>query len=355
MSEIARFENRLKERRMLRGWSQAELAQRSAVSRAGISAIETDRLIPSAAAALALAAALDCRVEDLFRLRGPEARELSWAWSPVRDPCRYWKAELGGKIKRFPVEGLAAGLICHDGVFRAGVFDEPDAGLPAPDQTLVMACCDPAVGLLAAELARVAGIRLIALPRASRAALSLLEQGLVHVAGVHLAAAGRPGGNARVVKRTIGAGYRLIRGALWEEGIAHAPGLTLATIGSALASPLRWVGREVGSGARVCLDELFGDRRPPKRVAADHRGVAEAVRGGWADLGICLRLVSEDAGLGFLPVRDEVYDLCFDERIESDHRIQALLAVLRSPTYRRALGELPGYDSAQTGLVERVS
>ena len=55
----------------LRGWSQEQLARRSGLSRAGISAIETDRLIPSAAAALALAAALDCRVEDLFRLRVP--------------------------------------------------------------------------------------------------------------------------------------------------------------------------------------------------------------------------------------------------------------------------------------------
>ena len=79
-----------------RGWSQEQLARRSGLSRAGISAIETDRLIPSAAAALALAAALECRVEDLFRLRGSESHESSWAWSPRREPCRYWKAEVGG-------------------------------------------------------------------------------------------------------------------------------------------------------------------------------------------------------------------------------------------------------------------
>ena len=57
---------------MLRGWSQEELARLSGLSRAGVSAIETGRLIPSAAAALALAAALECRVEDLFRLQGAE-------------------------------------------------------------------------------------------------------------------------------------------------------------------------------------------------------------------------------------------------------------------------------------------
>ena len=64
---------------MLRGWSQEELARLSGLSRAGVSAIETGRLIPSAAAALALAAALGCRVEDLFRLHGAEPQQAAWA------------------------------------------------------------------------------------------------------------------------------------------------------------------------------------------------------------------------------------------------------------------------------------
>jgi transcriptional regulator with XRE-family HTH domain len=68
MANFLRFENRLRDRRTRVGWSQEELARRSGLSRAGISAIETDRIIPSAAAALALASALECRVEDLFRL-----------------------------------------------------------------------------------------------------------------------------------------------------------------------------------------------------------------------------------------------------------------------------------------------
>ena len=42
-----------------------------------------------------------------------------------------------------------------------------------PRRTLVMACCDPAAGLLAAELARAADVRLLALPRSSRTALTL--------------------------------------------------------------------------------------------------------------------------------------------------------------------------------------
>ncbi len=64
-----------------------------------------------------------------------------------------------------------------------------------------------------------------------------------------------------------------------------------------MQSRARWVGREVGSAARELLDELLSDRRPPRRIAYGHRGVAEAVRCGWADVGVCLRLVGEEAGL----------------------------------------------------------
>ena len=209
--------------------------------------------------------------------------------------------------------------------------------------------------MLAAELARTAGLRLIALPRSSRAALSLMGQGLVHVAGIHLTRADHPGGNAAIVRRELGPGYNLLRVARWEEGITFAAALSLRSVGAAVRSRLRWVGRESGSGARQCLDELLGDRRPPRCLASDHRGVAEAVRGGWADAGVCLRLVSEDAGLDFLPVREEIYDLCFPERLKGDHRLTALLQVVRSPSYRKALGELPGYKSADSGAIQSVT
>ena len=173
---------------------------------------------------------------------------------------------MGGRIKLFPAETTATGLIPHDGVYRNGSFhDDVECD---PEHTLVMASCDPAAGLLAALLARAADIRLIVLPRASRTALSLIGGGLVHVAGVHLTTAEQPGGNATIVRRELGAGYHLLRAARWEEGIAFASGLRLPSIREAVRTNLRWVGREDGSGARQCLDELLGDRRPPRRLAS---------------------------------------------------------------------------------------
>jgi putative molybdopterin biosynthesis protein len=197
---------------------------------------------------------------------------------------------------------------------------------------------------------------LIALGRTSRMSLTLLGQGLVHVAGVHMASADQPAGNANIVRDELGPGYGLLRVSRWEEGITFAPGRRFSSVRAALRSGVSWIGREAGSGARQCLDELLGQRRAVARCeASDHRGVAEAVKSGWADAGVCLRLVSEEAGLDFLGVRQEAYDLCFPALWEGDIRIQALLNVVRSPSYRKALGELPGYDSVETGDLQHVT
>ena len=95
-----------------------------------------------------------------------------------------------------------------------------------------------------------------------------------------------------------------------------ASGFQFQNVKSAVQSRARWVGREAGSAARELLDELPIGRPPPRQIAYGHRGVAEAIRCGWADIGICLRLVSDEAGLGFLTVREEEYDYCYPAEFE---------------------------------------
>jgi len=353
MSDARQRDNRVKARRVERGWTQAELAERAAISRAAVSAIEIHRLVPSVAAALALANVLGCTVEELFRTSDEPDGAITWAWPPIQDPCRYWQANVGNRTLRYPVEASVDGVLGHHGVFMNGSFFPSSEA--APEQTLVMASCDPAVSLLAAELARSSGFRLITLPRPGQSALHLLGQGLIHLAGVHFTTAHAPDANGSAVKECLGDGYRLARVARWQEGLAIAAGVGVRSVRSVVAAKLRWVGRENGSAARQCQDELLPHRPPPRRLARDHRGVAEAVRCGWADVGVCLRLVSEEAGLKFLTVREEVYDLCYSARWEADPRIQALLRAVRSPSYRRILGELPGFDTTQTGELVTVS
>jgi molybdate-binding protein/DNA-binding XRE family transcriptional regulator len=359
------LDNDVRVHRTRLGWSQEELSVRSGLSRAGISAIETGRLIPSTAAALAIASAMGCTVEALFRLKGttPTSGRESWAWAPPSASWRYWRAEVGGLRHLYPVEVSPMGLVPHDGISRDGTLD--DHRTDDPSRTLVMACCDPAVGLLAAELARQSDLRLIVLRRSSRAALDLLAQGLVHAAGVHLARSDEAEGNAAPIRRhfdgkpgTLG-DFRVLRVADWDEGIALGPGLGLGTIREVVAAKLRWVLREPGSGASQCLDEILegpGSPRPGRRChrALDHRGVAEIIRGESADAGICLRIASEEAGLSFLSVRQEAYDICMADALLQDRRGRALLNVVRSSAYRRLLDDLPGYGSTRTGDLQPI-
>lgn len=355
MANTSQHFNRVRERRSARGWSQSELAERAGISRTAVSAIEAERLVPSVAAALGLARALECSVEELFgseHSRAPKFASPSWAWPPAQTPCRYWLANVDGQRRLYPVEATPLGEIPHDGVSAAG---QHAANERLADSTLVMASCDPAVGLLARVYEQVTGYRLLAFPRSSRLALQLLRQGLVHVAGVHLSAADETAGNAAPVREIVGEPASLLRVTSWEDGVAIGTNVAATTLRRLLRERVTWVGREPGSGARQCLDELLDHRPAPRRMARDHRGVAEAICCGWADAGVCLRLVADEAGLRFLPVRTEGFDLCFTTKHSHDPRVQALVRVIQSSDYRRLLGELPGYDIADTGGLQSVS
>ncbi|MCO5050732.1 MAG: helix-turn-helix domain-containing protein [Verrucomicrobiae bacterium] len=338
-------------RRAQRGWSQAELARRADIPRTTISAIEGERLTPSVTTALALAHALECSVEELFSdATLPAPTGPTWAWMPRTEPCRYWEAEVGGRRLLYPVESLALNVIPHDGVWRGG--PGRDVGETLATSTLVLACCDPAAGLLAAEYARASGLRLIVFPRSGGEAIDLLKRGLVHLAGLHRSTQEHPERNLETVREELGNGFRLVRVADWQEGLALRTDWRARSPSSIARQVQRWALRETGSAARECLDQLHAGASG--QTVHSHGAVAEAIRGGWAEAGVCVRLSAEESGLNFLPVRTEALDFCFSGKRQHDPRLQALLRLLRSRSYRQMVGELPGYDVQHTGEVLSV-
>lgn len=68
MNEALVLKNNLKEVRMQKGMSQADLAKMVGVSRNTISSIETGQFSPTAKLALILCIALDVKFEELFYL-----------------------------------------------------------------------------------------------------------------------------------------------------------------------------------------------------------------------------------------------------------------------------------------------
>ena len=60
--------NNLEQSRKNKGLTQQELSNKADVSRKSINAIENGVYVPSTVLALKIARALDCKVEDLFKL-----------------------------------------------------------------------------------------------------------------------------------------------------------------------------------------------------------------------------------------------------------------------------------------------
>ncbi len=318
------------------------------MSRSGLAAVERGELVPSVQAALALAGALGCTVEHLFGAEPLQAP--AWAWTPSQRPCGFWRAEYADGLRLVPEEASHAASPPGDGWFDGTLTD---FGGGDAHRTLVLACCDPAVGLLVERLARL-GVRLVVLHRSSGEALQMLAGGAVHVAGLHLAGQDDPLGNRHLAGGRLGNGYRLLRAASWDEGVACQPSLEAQGLAPLVRASGRWIGRRPGAGARSCQDFLLGSRPVPKRTACDHSGVVQAIRQGWVEAGVCPRYAATASGLGFLAVRREPFDLCYAATLEEDPRLRALREAVRCRNHQRRLAVLPGYHLQDAGEVDTV-
>lgn len=70
--------NTLKIQRAKKGWTQAELAEQTGVTRKTVNTIENGKYIPSTYLALKMARALDVSVEELFQIH----EDKIWGKSP---------------------------------------------------------------------------------------------------------------------------------------------------------------------------------------------------------------------------------------------------------------------------------
>ena len=62
------IQNRVKELRSARGWTQEQLAKAVGVSRQSINSIERERYVPSLVLALAFARVFECPTDEIFKL-----------------------------------------------------------------------------------------------------------------------------------------------------------------------------------------------------------------------------------------------------------------------------------------------
>ena len=79
--------------------------------------------------------------------------------------------------------------------------------------------------------------------------------------------------------------------------------------------------------------------------------IVQAIRAGHGDLGVATRAVAAAAGLDFVPLSLERFDLLMRQRDYFRPPLQRLLALLRDPRFAARAQELGGLDVAMAGHV----
>jgi putative molybdopterin biosynthesis protein len=142
-------------------------------------------------------------------------------------------------------------------------------------------------------------------------------------------------------------------------GLAVAPGNPLGIQGlqDLTRDGIRFVNRQPSSGTRQLIDYHLAAQgvssssiRGYDLHAHTHMAIAAAVKGDMADAGPTISTAARSLGLDFVPCVRERLDLVFPKRFLSLYPLRALLAVLRSETFRTAADDrFHDYDFAEAG------
>ncbi len=374
---MPRLDVSLRRSRVALELSQEALARAAGISRQAYAAIETGGATPSTEVALRLARALDTSVEGLFSLPdGPasvvEAELVSGPGPLGETQVRVQLHQVGDRWLARPLQGEPWGpSISHtlptaQGLARGGDVDGSMGRRVAVDvwpkgqgrgAELVVAGCDPAMGVVAAYL-QPQGVELVPLELGSRAALEQVARGQAHVAGCHLMDEATGQFNVPWVKRILPFPATVVTFAVWEQGLLVRPGNPKGVRGVAdLARPgVSMVNREAGSGSRALLDAKLREAAVPVQEVAgygvearSHLVVAEVVAMGMADVGVGVKAAAVAAGLDFVSLGQERYDLVVPDHFLGLPAVQRLLAALRRRELRRQVEALGGYDTSVMG------
>jgi excisionase family DNA binding protein len=214
---------------------------------------------------------------------------------------------------------------------------------------------------------RESGSGLATLPEGSESGLQRLSHGEVMAAAIHLhrTEGNDDDANADAVVNSPGLHDGVVIAfARREQGLLVAPGnpLKLSDIASVAASRACIALRPRGAGAQLLLLALLAQGglafealnaiKPPCPTGPD---IAQAVRTNRADCGIATRAVALSAGLDFVTLTWERFDLVLRQRDYFMPGPQALFEFLRTPAFQDHSTELQGYDVTEAGRVRHFN
>ena len=145
-----------------------------------------------------------------------------------------------------------------------------------------------------------------------------------------------------------------------EQGLVLPQGNPkhLHGLSDVLALGARMAMRQQGTGAQMLLDMLLKragaatrDLRRVEAPALTGPDLAEVVRAGQADCGIATRAAARSAGLDFVPLVWENFDLAMRQRSYFRPAMQALFRLLGERRLQQRAEELTGYDPSPAGQI----
>ena len=157
--------------------------------------------------------------------------------------------------------------------------------------------------------------------------------------------------------------HKIIGFARRTQGLLVARGnpLELHSLQEVATRGARFVNRTLGTGTRVALDELLEQQGlQPAQIAGyenaepSHAAVAHAIAAGSADVGLGIEAAASAQGLDFVPLVQEHYHLVCLKSALQDPAIEALLALLQSPSWQAELAAIAGYEPWHCGQVQSM-
>ena len=210
---------------------------------------------------------------------------------------------------------------------------------------------DPALDLLV----RATGdaVSVLPGPRGSVNGMVQFSRGEADATTLHLLDVASARWNDPIARGALGgAPVELVH--LWrrEQGLVVARGNPHRVVGVADLTDRRIAWRPPGTGSRLLLERLMlaeGSVPRPElgEPAESHLAVAAAVATGAADVGLAVRAVADSAGLDWVPVISEPFELALDPAAKE--AAQPLLAALAETAVQARLNAMPGYDLSMSG------
>jgi len=205
----------------------------------------------------------------------------------------------------------------------------------------------------------LAGSKEIALDlhfRGSLECLADLARGDCDLAGFHVPdIRGASAAYSRALKfRSLA----LIRFVSRRQGLMVAPGnpRNVRSLADLATGGVRFINRQPGSGTRLCFDQLLAAARVrPQKISGyqveefTHVAVAATVASGMADAGFGIEAAARQQGLDFVPLATERYYLAARAATLARPDVQALVAVIKGPAFRRRILPLAGYGALGVG------